>query len=549
MMLPTRPPARYLAAITGREISTGTVKVFRFATRGTFISAPTDTPAEAVYSGVIEQAVNVRRSIFEPGTTEGRSRITFGDLVVANPDGALDDLLRYAFDGRSLVVLRGPATARSLTEFAPLFVGTCEQAEFSTQRITFKLRDRQAELVAPLQTVTFAGTYGVEGTTSDLAGKPKPLALGIVSNVLAPCCDAAKLIYQVSSDAVSLVDAVYDRGIPLTNGGSYATLDDLLNDALAPAPGFYKAYPPGGYFRLGASPAGEITADVTDGATPADRTAAALFARVLVRMGVDPSAIRSEDLTALDALNSAELGLWINDSARASDVLDQIANTVGAWWGTDNAGLFRIARIDRPRPPVVLSLSANDLIGPPQRLSTADKERGMPAYRVALRYSRNYRVQSDVAVASDARRAYLAAEWREAVAEDAGVQDVHQLAVALTYDSLFVYEDDARAEAARRLALRSVLRHRFDVVVSLADDTAALDLGDIVGLSHDRFGLLLVGDEDGQEFAVFDIDQDAKAERVRLTLWGSSLSDANLVTDLGAFLVTDDGAYLVTDNR
>ncbi len=544
----------YLAEITGRSLDDGSEKVFRFSSGQGFTTSPTDTPANTPYDIGIDQPIEVTRSIYQPGTTEGRSKVGFGDLVLLNPDGSLDHLLRYAFDGRDVVVRRGKASASLLSEFTDVFVGTMEQAEFSVTRITFKLRDKQAALMLPLQSNTYSGDNalpaGLEGTSGDLAGKTKPLPFGIVKNAPAPCVNTARLIYQPKDGTLASVDAVRDRGIALVNAGTYASLADLQNDALAPLAGTYKSYLAGGYVRLGSSPVGAVTFDVTEGATGADRTAAALFRRVLQYMGVDLADIRSSDLTTLDAKNSAPIGIWIDSDIRASDVLDQIANTVGAWWGVDASGKYRIVRLERPKAPVSATFTANDIIGPPTRISTADPERGVPAYRVTVRYARNYTVQSDLAAGvSDADRAYLAQEYREASAVDASVQLQHLLAVALTYDTLFANEADALTEARRRLALRAVQRHRFEIVSDFNTETAAVDIGDTVGLGHPRFGLNLEGEDDGLDFIVLGVDPDARDGRVKFTLWGSSLTAVNLVTNAGAFLVTDDGAYLITDTR
>lgn len=543
--------SQYLAEITAYDMASGAIRVLRYSTGLGFTSGAEDTPAHTTYDPRLEQAVEVTRTIFAPGTTQGQSKSGFGDLVILNPDGELDDLLNYAFDGRSIIVKRGPVTATSLTEFVTVFVGTMEQADFSTSRISLKLRDRQAPLHLPIQTTKYAGTNalpdGVEGVAGDLLGKPKPLCYGVVSNIQPPCVNTARLIYQVNDGAVQAVSSVYDRGISLTNGGTYATQADLLNDTLQPAAGAYKSWLAGGMFRLGSSPAGTVTADVTQGATAADRTAAMLYKTVLLRMGVTLGDILASDLTTLDAQNAAQLGLFINEETKGADVLDMVANTVGAWWGANIAGVYRIELLEKPFTAPVYTFTANDIIGPPVRLPTADIERGMPAYRVTVRYARNYTLQTDLAGGvTNARRAVVAQTWREATQVDASVQTVHLLAVALQYDSLFAYEADAIIEANRRLALRSVQRHRFEITTLYNDETSGLDLGDVVGLLHPRYGLELIGDTAGQTFVLIGVEPDAQGGQLRLTLWGNSFTTFNITSTAGEYIVTNSGDYLVT---
>lgn len=542
----------YLAEITAYDPDTAAEVVLRYATGRGFITSAADTPAHTAYEPVIEQAVDITRTIFAPGTTQGQSKIGFGDLVLLNPDGELDSLLPYSFDGRSVVIKRGLASATTLASFTDIFVGTMEQAEFDVSRITIKLRDKQAPLQLPVQPTVYAGTNvlpaGVEGVAGDLAGKPKPLVFGVVTNIAPPNVNTARLIYQVNNGAITSLDNVYDRGVALTLEGTYASEADVLDDGQEPSAGMYKVYLAGGLFRLGSSPAGTITADVTQGATAADRTAAALYEAVLLHMGVVAGDILASDLTALDAKNSAECGIYIDVEMKAAEVLDAIASTVGAWWGVNAAGEYRIVRLEKPSSTAVLSFVADDLIGPPIRQSTADIERGLPAYKVTVRYARNYTKQTtDVAGSvTDARRAELAEEWREATATDTSVQTVHLLAAALSYDSLFAAAADASTEATRRLILRSVQRHRFNITVPFTSETSVIDLGDTVGLLHPRYGLSIVGDEVGQLFVVLSVEPDARAGQLTLSLWGSSFSIQNLIADNRDYLITSAGEYLVT---
>ncbi|KKL24278.1 hypothetical protein LCGC14_2416890, partial [marine sediment metagenome] len=111
--------------------------------------------------------------------------------------------------------------------------------------------------------LVIGGVFGKD-VAGDLKGKPKPVLYGVVQNIAPPLVNTSKLIYQVADATLNSVDAVYDRGVALTDGGSYASEADLLNDGLEPDPGEFKYYLVGGYFRIGSSPAGVITADATE---------------------------------------------------------------------------------------------------------------------------------------------------------------------------------------------------------------------------------------------------------------------------------------------
>lgn len=89
---------------------------------------------------------------------------------------------------------------------------------------------------------------------------------------------------------------------PTFVGSAYSSEADLLDNDLAPAPGAVGVYAAGGLFRLGSSPQGPVTADVTAKDADADMTAAQLFVDVLERAGfTNPENLQTEDdLTAWD---------------------------------------------------------------------------------------------------------------------------------------------------------------------------------------------------------------------------------------------------------
>ncbi len=298
----------------------------------------------------------------------------------------------------------------------------------------------------------------------------------------------------------------------------YASEADLLDDTLAPIPGSAKAYLAGGYIRLGSTPYGQITCDVTQGASAADRTAGSLFENILTKAGYSSADWVTGDVTTLDAADNSVLGLWCyEDEMTVAEAIDLVAATVGAWWGPRASdGLFRIVQLLAPSSPSI-EFVASDLAEPLRMLPTTDEGRGLPSTKTTIRYGRNWTVQNDGLAlgVSEARRAYLASPWREVFDEDSAVADAYLLARSTVEDSLYDVEADAQAEADRRQALRGVRRRRFTAVAELNDDTDGLDLGDVASLTHERFGL-----SGGADFRVLGIEPNARDGRVSLTLWG-----------------------------
>lgn len=784
--------------------------ILRYATGQGLVTQPTETPANTYYDPRIWQPADVKRDLFDSGTLQGRGRMAFGDLVLLNPDGALDPLLTYGFSGREVIIRRGDSASAYPGGFQTVLVGTMEQPEVQGQRMVIKIRDAQLRTDQPLQATKYLGDNalpaGLEGV-EDLKGKPKPVCLGSVKNVPAVCVNTAKLIYQVHAGTIEPYPVVYDSGITLgagrywalqtdpfgtaniyavtfgnslyvaagaagalatsptgttwtsrtsqfgandiaglaygagvyvavggagtlasspdgttwtlrtstfgaalingvaydagiglfiavgvagaiasspdgttwtartsgfgsddvhavasglrrfvivggagkiasspdgitwtlrtatfaaaafnavafsptvglfvaggadAGGGSglsatsqdgitwlqsdsifsgqiilgltfgaeylavggggylatsadglrwivqaattvfgasaiqaavyngagqyvavsqggkigltlslqYNNTTDLLDDTLAPMAGTVISCLSAGYFRLGSPPVGQVTADVTQGAAAGDRTAAQLFKAALVR-GELPDLLNTGDLTTLDAANNDVCGYWTDQEVTVAEVLDLIAGSVGASWGADLLGIYRIRQLLAPTSGSVLTITANDLKAPLARVPVRDETKGLPVWRTILRYGRNYTVQTGTALAggvSDAQRALLGKELYEVTAETAEVRSAHRLAPQSTREVLIQSSADAVAEATRLQTLHGVLRHRYEVVLALTDETDALDLNDVVTLQHARYGLSA-----GVLMRIIGTAPNAAQRSLTLTLWG-----------------------------
>jgi hypothetical protein len=512
-----------LAEITGHDGTT--VQTLRFSS-GQGYNNPS---APGYYSPRIRQPANFRRDIFSTGTTGGSSRIGWGELVLVNLDGDLDGLADWGFDGRS-VVLRIGDDGAAYGSFTTVLTGTVEQAEYTWDAVTFRIRDRQEELDKAIQANKYGGTNslpsGLDGTADDIKGQPKPLAWGRVYNVAPPAVNTSRLVYQVNDGAVSDVPACYDRGVSLTRGADYTSQADM--EVNSPAAGNYRVWPAGGYFRLGSSPSGQITADVVQGSTAAACTVGQIVKAIVTGPGgIALADVVTSDITALDAANPAEVGVWVADHTNIREVLDQLAASVGAWWGFDRQGRFRIRRFEAPSGSPVVTLksfgqmattaSDGDILSL-ERVASNDTGRGVPAYRVTLSYGKNWTTQANDLAGSvtAARRAWLAEEFRTVVSTDTAVQVPHLLAEALEFESLIVDPTAAQAEADRLLTLHKTRRDRLKVSVKFGPDVAGLiDLGDVVSVQINRFGYSA-----GKLFRVTGLGYDAAASVLDMDLWG-----------------------------
>ena len=298
----------------------------------------------------------------------------------------------------------------------------------------------------------------------------------------------------------------------------YASTSDLLDSDLEPEPKTAGTFLAGGYFRIGAAPDGIITADVTIGSLAADRTAGQAFAALMTAKGV---AFNSNDVDDLDSLQDAVVGFYLDTSVvRTAAIVDDVTESVGAWWGEDRQGVMRIARLDDPSAQSsILTLRDTDMMEnePLERLRTNDTGRGVPFFRTVVRYAKNWTVQrTDIPqTLSDARRSFLEERLRDASYEDTSVQTKHLLAGEFQIDTLLLLLADADTEAVRLQSLRGVKRDRFEFGIELTATTVVIDQGDIIEVIHPRFGL-----SGGKNFVVLSVESDPRNKTVTLGIWG-----------------------------
>lgn len=465
-----------------------------------FVTKPTDVPANTWFESRLESQPRLARAMFEKAGTYGATKNTPGAIELSNPDGGLDPLLTgYAVDGRAFTVRVGDKS-QPYSAWPVVLLGVLDSVSAGDGTLSLVIRDRVAALSTTLVRPKYAGDNvapnGVEGTKDDLKDQYKPRVYGTVANVSAKFVNTSKLVYQVS-DQNCTVTTIYDSGVAFARGADYASLADLL--ATAPATSQVRCWQ--GYFRLGSTPDGQITAD----ATTATVGAAALLEQVAKDGGVLASEIVS---AALDVAGTTDAGIWADGDVTPQALLDRLANSLGCWYGFDRLNKFRYGRLDAPTGTPAAVFDWTDL----QSLSV--KVADTPAWRVVVKYARNHTVQTQYAGSTpDARKAYLAEEYRQQAFETAAVKTPWPSAQELTFETQLVTQTGATALASTLGALYSVLRLRVDVEIALSD-LGNLDLGSVVKLNTPRFNL------SARLLKVIGMDAGVANESAKLTLWG-----------------------------
>ena len=490
---------RYLVILEPYDPGLGVTVPHYFSDDG-FVTAPTDTPGDTYFDPRLLAALNFERQLFAAGRLSGRSVPGAGTLMLNNADGALDRLAAMAFDGRRVRVLLGGQDF-AFGDFATIFDGTADGVEFDDVTVSVRLRDLQSRFEAGVVRGVYGGTGGLDGR-SGLKDRQKPLSFGRVFHVPAVLVDPATLTYQVHDGPIEDVDAVYDAGLALTKVAG------------VPAAGQFSVDTDVGIFRLGASAAGTITADVRgdklDGAYT--ETVAGLIER-LARTRVPGSETLVTDAAAFAAFEAAHgesVGIWVRDDSTVAETLDALADSLGAHYGFDRGGRMTIGRVEEPASVAVAAYDETDVLEI-ERLAVA-----RPVWRHSVEYRRYWQTLDASAVAGavmEEARADLSEPVRVEAASDPAIQIRHPLSEEAVTTTLLTDPSSAAAEAARLLSVFGSGRVAFRVL--LKTQPFALELGQTVTLTYPRHGLA-----GGRNLVVVGMVEDSAVNEITLDLWG-----------------------------
>jgi hypothetical protein len=496
-----------------------------------------------LYAPRVKQAGSLKWDMFQQGKTFGYSDMGFGEIVLINSDGDLDNLKNWGFDSRDVTVKIGEQTD-SYASFETLYKATIQQAVCERDQVSLRIKSKSIKVTKNIQPVKFLGNNslpdGVEGV-EDLKDRPKPLLLGKVFNATPICVNTSKLIYQLHYgapggvdsaadwDAITDFDAytgdtasiagitlvgVYDRGAELTRDGSdYSDITDLLSNAPT---NDYKVLVDQGLIRLKNSPSGVITATGQNNSL-LDPTVGNVMRDILIaQLKVFDSEIVQDDIDTLNTLNSDDAGIFITEEMSGKDALDKVAQSLSVWHGYDRLGYYRMFAAQLPSATAQATLTLEDLIDF-QPLPDGDAENGVPLEQVFMHYKKNYTVIEDSSMAgvvSDADRAILTKEDQVVQAENPSILVQHPLATNITIETAFFESPDV--ECARILSLYGSRRDRMSITVMLTKDNHGfLDLYSTVIIQIPRFGF-----DFGKLFAIIGFDLDCSKNKVTLFLWG-----------------------------
>ena len=499
----------------GASISLSAVETLRLTTSNGFVTAPSDTPANVFYEGRISQLINTffNRNMYRERATLGSSDTSFGELIIDNLDGDLDNLKDHSFNGRDVIIKIGDQDS-VFTDYLAILTGTMSRALFTFGDISIIVRDKTFQLDNPIQAIRFAGTNsgstGNEGLPDDIQGQPKPLCYGECKNIPLIPVNTSALRYQFhAAGTISSVDNVYDAGVLLTLTTDYTV--DAAN----------------GIIDLVATPAGQVTADVKGDATGSGfvDSVGNIVQRIIENQtDLTTADIDTASITALNSTNSSAVGIYVPDEISVRAIVDQLLNSIGAFGGFNRAGKYNVGRFEAASGSTVKDFTTDDLLEL-QIVSQEDDAGVIPIFEVKLGYEKNFLIQNSGELAgsvTDARRAFLEQEFRHTTDTDSTVQISDLLSRPLLKDSLLVLKANADTEATRLLNLYKVKRFIFEI--SVKAEALSLDINDIISITYEtrepdgsfkafRFGL------DATKGVIIGIREDTRTNTNILTVY------------------------------
>lgn len=484
---------KYLAILKPYDLSGSAIETLYYSGEG-FITEPTDSPANQFFEPRLVEPISFTRTMFSQGRIGGFSAPGFGNLVLTNADGDLDDYANYAWNGREVEIKIGEAGS-GYSNYYTIFKGESKAVEFDDLFVKVILRDNQDDFTVDFPDVFYAGTGGNNGS-ANLEGKPIPLCFGEVFNIEPVLVDPTNRVYQVHNGAIESVVAVYQGGVALSLTTNYTV--DTAN----------------GRITLVSDPTGKITADIK-GAKPSStyiESAGKIIREIVTTYGglTDPGDLDTAAFTAIETANSSAVGVYIKDQRKMQDVLDELANTVGAFYGFDRDGKFTLGRIEVATGTADAEFDSTNII----ELARLASE--VPNYRVTVDYKKNNSVMNESdfgASVTTAQRDYLLREALFEVDTDSGVATKYPNSQTLAIPALFAATSPASTEATRLLNLYKVQREIYRIRVKSLPYT--LKLNDVVKITFSRYNLT-----SGKLFRVISITEDAAVNEVELELWG-----------------------------
>ncbi|TWB15591.1 hypothetical protein [Nitrospirillum bahiense] len=502
----------YLLEVQPYDPAIGGTRTLYFSDTG-FVTEPGDAPANTYYRRFLDIPLAESRSLGTGTSIGGYSTPASGTITLANDNGQLDGLAAYSWEGRPYRLLWSTKAKPALADFTQLRAGVIDQVVVGND-CQIQTLDRSALFDVSALPYTFAGTGGVEGT-ADMKGRYKPRCLGQPPQFTPILVDAANLTYLIDPDGYSSVFDLRDGGKPLPSSkGDFATYAALIAADLT---GYdYATCKALGLVRLRVATSSDFTLSckgVAPGGTWISSFADLVKFLLTTSAGLTTADLDLARFAAFNTLQPAPLEYWADGGSQVTvrSIIDELADTVGAFWGFGLNNLMQLGRYDPPKTVADYSFTERQIV----ELTPQPAARRLRNIR--LSYEHHYtRLTTATLIAAATPAADQPRLLADMLWTDPKTNASVAAACLLYYDAdvqtHFVNKTDAEAERDRRSALYGNAAMPFTVTVPL---TQGLDVGCTVRLTSPRY--MLSG---GRNFTVITVDGGGNDETMKLTVRG-----------------------------
>ena len=430
-------------------------------------NAYTDGVAGRRYQSIIQGDIEIVEQLsLDKSST---AQLSYGGIALDNINGDRDTWLTsaYVWRSRALTVLFGD-NQWLRSDFVTVFSGVVADLEPNGEHgFILKLADKMQRLNTSLIESVIGGTGA---TATDLT----PVCFGECFNIKPTLIDAATHRYKWHNGAVNGAIEVLDNGV-------------LLDGARLPT-----HYATLGEFTLAGTPYGVVTlSGQGDKPSAYTDTIAGIIKNIVKYYGKDAQRLVDADIDltnfgVFDAANTQAVGFYANARYNTLQACQDLAGSIGAQVVTSRAGLLKLVQIALPAVGTPVPLKKSDWV----EKSFYIEQRIPVQSTIRLGYNPCWEVQTTVENGVPAEHGYIYAQpYTIATASDATITGLYNYDLAPpVQETLLIVQSEAKAEAARRLALYKNPRFIYRFAGSHAG-LLALNLGDPVTITNTRFGL------------------------------------------------------------
>lgn len=454
------------------QVNISGVETTLYFSNRNYITLPTDTPANIAYIPIVNTSLTYSESI----SLSGSPSLSYGDISLNNTNGEYDYLSDYVWAGRQISIFVGnPLDIRD--NFTKIYSGIVEDIAFQDRStINLSIRDMTQKLNTPMHSATVGGT----GANKEAL---LPLLFGEVFNITPISINTVLLKYMIHNGPIERIIEVRDNGVPLVEGIGYMS-DNSLGT-------FWLLHPPVGIITCSAQGYQKTInayGNLTDGYA---YTVGKIIQLIITQYGENkilPAGIDLNSFLDFEALHPMAVGLYINNNTNVISACQDLADSVGAQFTSTRTGLVTLLKINIPTTTAgSKSITDNSIIQNELAISAKSIVRSA----VKLGYCKNYTIQTTLLTGiPEANKLLFTEQYLLLNVVDEGIKTLYKQSAEPEIKNTLMITNSAghvTTEATRLLNLWKVPRFTFRI--SCTADFLPTKLGEMVKLTHNRFGL------------------------------------------------------------